>query len=43
MMNMYLRKETIDALYNAGIKPDRWADYVNEAVLEKIKRDWGDK
>ena len=40
---MYLRKETIDALYNAGIEPDRWADFTNEAIVEKIKREKKDE
>ena len=33
---VYLRKEVVDALYDAGVNSDDWQDYVNEAILEAI-------
>ena len=36
---IYLRKEVIDALYEVGIKGSEQKDFVNDAVLEKIKKD----
>jgi len=36
---IYLRKEVIDALYEAGIKGSEQSDFVNEAVMEKIERE----
>lgn len=36
---MYLRKDVMDALYKAEIEPSKWAEFVNEAVLEEIERE----
>lgn len=44
MMNMiYLRKDVVDALYKAEIESSKWADFVNDAVLEKIEREKKDE
>ena len=34
---IYLRRGVIDALYKAGIESDKWQDFVNDAVMEKLE------
>ena len=34
---VYLRKDVVDAMYKAGLRSDKWQDFVNDVVMEKLQ------
>ena len=35
----YIRQKTVEALIEAKVSMDEWPEYINDAVVEKIKRE----